>query len=180
MAPTRRHNKTPVIPLMPTAEEKEFKPEFVKHTRSTTDANGVGETVEERIPKIGDETTVRQLLSFLTTFGQARATLSWTTGAKLFHKFRMHLSGIQLTNWEDAIDGMNQNVNNFDAALITNRGSHRPHEPHTQRPQVDPTTPLETAPRRVRANLQIPQGRRQCDSRHLVTSAVGSKHLDRR
>ena len=98
MAPTRRNNKNPVIPLLPSVEEKDFHPEYIKHTRSVTDNNGVSEAVEERVPKIGDETTVRQLLQFLTVFNQARRSLHWTTGPKLFQKFRAHLSGIQLTN----------------------------------------------------------------------------------
>jgi len=116
MAPTKRHNKKPIIPL--TKDTVDEKAEYIKHSRSTT-ADGVTETVEERIIKVGDSFTPRQLLDFLTVFAQARATLHWTTGPKLFQKFRSQLSGVPLEVWLDAIDGMNQTMVNFDAALRT-------------------------------------------------------------
>ena len=116
MAPTKRHNKKPVIPL--TKDTVDDKAEYIKHSCSTTE-NGITETVEERIAKVGDSFTPRQLLDFLTAFAQARISLHWTTGPKLFQKFRSQLSGVPLEVWLDAIDGLNQTVANFDAALIT-------------------------------------------------------------
>jgi hypothetical protein len=43
--------------------------------------------------------------------------MGWTTGPKLFSKFAMHLEGDDKTIWADLIDGENQTVMNFDAAL---------------------------------------------------------------
>ena len=73
MAPTKRFNKKPVIPLTTTSAGDENH-EYIKHSRSITE-NNVTETVEERIIKIGDAYTPRQLLDFLTAFAQARISL---------------------------------------------------------------------------------------------------------
>ena len=123
MAPTCRGNKKAVIDLVPPKEDKNDKPIYIKHTWTVTDPQGMSESVEERIPKIGDESTPQQLLCFLTTIHQAKSTLSWNTGDKLFQKFCAHLSCIQLDNWTDATARLNQTVPNFDAALVTFKNS---------------------------------------------------------
>ena len=119
MAPTRRNKRKPIIPLLPSQEEKDHKPEYVKHSRSSTDNNNVTESIEERVPIIGDESTPRQLLDFLARFQQARRSLHWTTGPKLFQKFPTHLTGIQVDNRNQAIHGLNATEDNFEAAIIT-------------------------------------------------------------
>ena len=89
MAPARCHNCKPVIPLLAAPEEKDCKPEFVKHScvmqdgngNSETefvkhscvmqDDNGNSETVEERVPEAGGKVAPEQLLQFLASFAEA-------------------------------------------------------------------------------------------------------------
>ena len=79
MDPTKKKTTKPIIPPIPLKEDSENKPEFIKHSRTETH-NNVSESVEERILKIGDESTPYQLLQFLTAFSKARTNLQWITG----------------------------------------------------------------------------------------------------
>ena len=109
-------NRKPILPLVPPEDENKKHIECIKHARSET-ASGVTETIEERIPTIGDETTARELLNFFDNFRQTCRNLSWTTGPKFFQKFQAHLSGIQADNWDTIIQGQNQTVANFNTLI---------------------------------------------------------------
>ena len=108
---------THVIPLEPDFDEAEV--EYVRHRRTETDANGVEESTELRVPRLGDGATPYAILTFLSLFARARNTLSWTTGPKLFAKFSSHLDGYPMAVWELAADGVNHTVINFDNTLRT-------------------------------------------------------------
>ena len=87
MAPTRRSNKrVNIIALIPPKDEHKNE-EYVKHTRTVTDANGATESTQERVVKVGDESTPCQILDFLASFSDACQTMHWTTGPKLFTNF---------------------------------------------------------------------------------------------
>ena len=113
MARSKRQEKA-IIPFKPDYEEDAV--EYIKHRRSETNA-GVTEEVTECVPLLLDDATLYLILKFFSTFAHARATLQWTTGAKLFQKFRIHLSEMHLQTWQIETNGMNQNVNNFNTAL---------------------------------------------------------------
>ena len=118
MAPSRRQNHRPVIPLQPSEAEKSVHIEYVKHLVTFNDPEeGTSETMTERIPKVNDETTIRQFLEFFTSFRHAHNTLNWVTGPKLFSKFRVHLEGIHLDVWNETIIGVAETVENFNASF---------------------------------------------------------------
>ena len=56
--------------------------------RKTTDANGEVETVEVKLPLIGAACSKFQILYCVGNFRKAARTLGWTTGPKLFNKWK--------------------------------------------------------------------------------------------
>jgi hypothetical protein len=116
MAPTRKRQQAPVIPLKPDYDKSEV--EFIKHRRAEVQA-GVTEEVQERVPIIDDASTPFQKLEMFTAFAKARRHLAWTTGPKLFQRFCMQLEGSHLMTWDDQIVGVQQTVPNFDMHLLT-------------------------------------------------------------
>jgi hypothetical protein len=54
-----------------------------------------------RLPQLAEDTGTYELLTFIREFQLARATMSWTTGPKLYKKFLMHLQGYHCQMWSD-------------------------------------------------------------------------------
>ena len=111
-----KNKRAHIIPFDP--EDDADKTEFVKHSRTITEADGSSDVLEERIPKLSEDATPYDILKFLAAFGRARTNLRWTTGPRLYQKFPVHLSGYHLEVWETTIeDDPNQTVANFNASL---------------------------------------------------------------
>jgi len=113
MAPTRRKKKA-VIPFKPDYDETEI--EYIKHRRSEYN-NGITEEISERVPKLPSDATPYLILTFFSTFAHVRETMQWTTGVKLFQRFRIQLMTVHLETWLIQVNGVNQTVANFDANL---------------------------------------------------------------
>ena len=94
--------KVKILPLE--ADYDESKLYFIKHSRKVTNADGSVDYTEMSIPRLEEEATATQIVDFLTEFTEARTTLRWTTGPKLFEKFRMHLRGDAKDIWQEAVD----------------------------------------------------------------------------
>lgn len=110
--------RAPVIPFLREKGQDDDDVEYIKHSRVTTDKDNVRETTEERVPKLNDEATPRQILLFLAAFRRARQALQWTAGPKLFQKFRMHLGDDHLDVWDEiAKASSTQTVSTFAASL---------------------------------------------------------------
>ena len=113
---SRRNPRAPVIPFEDDLDESKL--EYIKHERTTIDQNQVRETVVERVPKLSDDATPHEILRFLAAFDRVRENMGWTTGAKLFQRFPMHLNGYFLDVWELLIVGVNPSVNAFNNVLV--------------------------------------------------------------
>ena len=111
--------RAPVIPfLREKGKDDDDDVKYIKHSRVTTDKDNVRETTEERVPKLNDEATPRQILLFLAAFRRARQALQWTAGPKLFQKFRMHLGDDHLDVWDEiAKASSTQTVATFASSL---------------------------------------------------------------
>jgi hypothetical protein len=110
-----RNKKAAVISF--DLDHDDSKLEFVKHQRTTTDANDVRETTEERVPKLAEDASPYEILRFLSAFNRTKINLSWTTGPKLFQKFPMHLEGYHYDAWELITDGVNPTVALFTTSI---------------------------------------------------------------
>ena len=105
----------PVIPF-------EYEPEnptaveFIKHQLRTR-AQDNEETIEERIPKLSEDSSPYDILQFLSVFQRVRRTMNWTTGPKLYQKFAVHLSTYHLDVWELLTEDRNATVANFNEQL---------------------------------------------------------------
>jgi hypothetical protein len=114
MAPTHRNRSRPaLIPMKPDYKAEDV--EYIKHRRSTTDANGNTEQTELRVPKLKDESTTYQIIEFFAYFCECRCHMHWTTGPKLFQKFLSQLEGDHSTSWTVQVAGIGETVVNFDA-----------------------------------------------------------------
>jgi hypothetical protein len=74
-------------------------------------------TVE--VPQLSEEAGTYELLrTFIREFQLARATMSWTTGLKLYEKFLVHLQGSHCQAWVDEAAGQAQTVATSDVTLL--------------------------------------------------------------
>ena len=94
----KRFNSSAIIPLQPSKQELEATPEFIKHTQYTKLPDGTQTSTEERIPRIGNTSTPRQIIQYLEQFDIAADHLGWTDNELLKQRFRVHLTGIQHTH----------------------------------------------------------------------------------
>ena len=114
----RRGNRVPraqgVLPL-----KKDFDPkklDTIKHSITRT-VDGDSEKTTVEVPKLRVEATNMEYLHFINSFGKARQIMGWTTGPRLFLKFPMHLEDDHELQCNDAIDGVNETVANFETAV---------------------------------------------------------------
>ncbi len=89
----------------------------IKHTQSR-EVNGVSEKTTVEVPQLSENAGTYELLTFLREFELARATMSWTTGPKLYEKLLMHLQGYHRQTWSDEAAGNAQTVATFDATVL--------------------------------------------------------------
>ena len=115
MAPTRRKQHGAVIPFKSDYDETAL--EYIKHRRSET-VNNVTEEISEMLFKLTDDATPFLILRFFSTFKHVRQTMQWTTGPKLFQKFRVHLSDTHLSTWSALNAGVHETVANFDSGIF--------------------------------------------------------------
>ena len=102
-----------IIPFLPDFEVKDLT--TIEFKRTTTE-NGDTETVKYKLYKISEDTTHRCLLHCIFTFNKARVPLGWTTGRKLYPKFKDLLDSLDDETWWEEYFNENQlteNVNNF-------------------------------------------------------------------
>ena len=78
------------------------------------------ETVSVQIPIIDPISTKFQFLFTINKFNQARMSVQWTTGPKLFRKLReLLLDPSDLQGWESefTVQGYTETVDNFDLMI---------------------------------------------------------------
>ena len=105
----------PVIPFDAHYDESEI--EYIKHERVVVENNEERDKFIERVPRLSEEAEPFAILRFLAAFARACKDLAWTTGPKLYQKFRMHLTGYPLELWDTTIFGNNRTVPTFNVAL---------------------------------------------------------------
>ena len=110
-----RNRRVPVIPFDAHYDESEI--EYIKHERVVVENNEERDKIIERVPRLSEEAEPFEILRFLAAFARAREDLAWTTGPKLYQKFRMHLTGYPLELWDTTIFGNNRTVATFNVAL---------------------------------------------------------------
>ena len=92
--------------------------EYIRHQRTVVGDDDTRETTEERIPRLSDEASPKEILQFLASFRRARGTMHWTTGPRLFQKFRVHWEDDHLDTWDAIAETVQQqSVNTFNEAL---------------------------------------------------------------
>ena len=85
-------------------------------TKNTTTVGNDTETVEVKIPLIGPSCTKFQLIYCVTKFWHASNTLQWTTGPKLFNKWKQILEdAYDVEFWDQHFtsNGFTETVDNF-------------------------------------------------------------------
>jgi hypothetical protein len=100
MAP--HFSRAAIILLKPDYSESSIH--RIKHTQ-TKDVGGVSEKTTVKVPQLSEDAGTYELLTFIREFQLARATMSWTTGPKLYEKFLMHLQGYHCQTWSDEAAG---------------------------------------------------------------------------
>jgi hypothetical protein len=113
MAP--QYNRAAIIPLKPDYEQSAIH--RIKHAQ-TREIAGVTEKTSVEVPQLSEQAGTYELLTFLREFELARATMSWTTGPKLYEKFIMHLQGYHRQTWTDEAAGKAQTVATFDQTIL--------------------------------------------------------------
>ena len=83
----QNYKRLAIIPLKPDYEQSALH--RIKHTQ-TREVGGVTEKTTVEVPQLSEEAGTYELLTFLREFILARATMSWTTGPKLFEKLPTH------------------------------------------------------------------------------------------
>ena len=110
----RTQRKRNVLPF-----KRDFDPKDLtklKHSITRTVNDETDKTTLE-VPKLRVDATQTEFLNFIIEFSDARTTMGWTTGPKLFSKFVVHLEGDDKTVWSELSLGINQTVVNFDSTL---------------------------------------------------------------
>jgi hypothetical protein len=123
MAPNGK--RAAIIPLKPDYEDSGIH--RIKHSQQREIAGVLDKTTVE-VPRLSEDAGTYELLTFIREFQRAQAILGWTTGPKLFDKFKMHLQGFHRQTWSDEAHGQAQTVIHFDNTILAFKGQLLAHE----------------------------------------------------
>jgi hypothetical protein len=110
-----QYNRAAIIPLKPDYEQSGIH--RIKHSQ-TQEIAGISEKTSVEVIQLSEDAGSYELLTFLREFELARATMSWTTGLKLYKKFIMNLQGHHHQTWTNEATGQAQTVATFDQTIL--------------------------------------------------------------
>jgi hypothetical protein len=110
-----QYNRAAIIPLKPDYEQSGIH--RIKHSQ-TQEIAGISEKTSVEVIQLSEDAGSYELLTFLREFELARATMSWTTGLKLYRKFIMNLQGHHHQTWTNEATGQAQTVATFDQTIL--------------------------------------------------------------